>query len=305
MRIVLAIGGNALLQSGDDGTVESQSARAIASLTHVLPLLVSREKLLLTHGNGPQVGNALLRAEAGIPQTPHRPLDYLVSDTQGGIGYLLERTLRNLIKKNGGKREVLTMLAQVRVKSTDPSFDTPSKPVGPWFDSFEKENLESKGWVLTETEKGVRRLVPSPKPKEVIEVEIIRSLFENRMLCITAGGGGTPVIHDSDEWKGVEGVIDKDLVSSLLASELNASHLIIATDVDNVWVGQNREPIRSITVSKLHKHHEEGEFPVGSMGPKVLAALNFVKSKNQTAIITSLSKVMQALDGKAGTIITR
>lgn len=237
MRIVLAIGGNALLQSGDDGTVESQSIRAFESLSNILPILLSREKLLLTHGNGPQVGNALLRAEAGIPQTPHRPLDYLVSDTQGGIGYLLERTLRNIVNENSGERKIMTMLAQVRVDSKDPSIKNPSKPVGPWFNVDEKENLTSKGWALTQGEKGVRRMVPSPKPKEVIELEIIRSLFENRILCITAGGGGTPVIHNSEGWQGVEGVIDKDLVSSILAKELNATHLIIATDVENVWIG--------------------------------------------------------------------
>ena len=304
MRIVLAIGGNALLQSGDDGTIELQSIRARDSLSNILPLLLSREKLLLTHGNGPQVGNALLRAEAGIPETPHRPLDYLVSDTQGGIGYLLERTLRNLIKKNGGEREVMTMLSQVRVNSNDPSFENPSKPVGPWFDFSDKEKLESKGWVLTRTEKGLRRLVPSPKPKEVIELEIVRSLFENRMLCITAGGGGTPVVQDSKEWKGVEGVIDKDLVSSILANELNATHLVIATDVDNVWVGSDREPLGNVNTDRLRKYYENGEFPRGSMGPKVKAALNFVKSDRQIAIITSLSKVMQALEGNAGTIVT-
>ena len=304
MRVVLAIGGNALLQSGDDGTVESQSVRALESLSHILPLLISREKLLLTHGNGPQVGNALLRAEAGIPQTPPRPLDYLVSDTQGGIGYLLERTLRNLIRKNESEREVMTMLAQVKVESDDPSFDSPSKPVGPWFSMDEKENLEEKGWALTQTEKGVRRLVPSPKPTEVIELETIRSLFENRMLCVTAGGGGTPVIQNDEGWQGVEGVIDKDLVSGILANKLNATHLVIATDVENVWVGPERKSLGHIDTATLRQYHDNGEFPSGSMGPKVSAALGFVKSESQTAIITSLSKVMEALDGNAGTIVT-
>ena len=304
MRVVLAIGGNALLQSGDDGTVESQSVRALESLSHILPLLISREKLLLTHGNGPQVGNALLRAEAGIPQTPPRPLDYLVSDTQGGIGYLLERTLRNLIRKSEGEREVMTMLAQVRVESDDPSFDNPSKPVGPWFSLDEKQELEDKGWILTQTEKGVRRLVPSPKPTEVIELETIRSLFENRMLCVTAGGGGTPVIQNSEGWQGVEGVIDKDLVSGILATRLNATHLVIATDVENVWVGPKRKPLGHIDTTTLRQYHDNSEFPSGSMGPKVSAALGFVRSKNQTAIITSLSKVMEAFEGNAGTIVT-
>ena len=304
MRVVLAIGGNALLQSGDDGTVESQSARALESLSHILPLLISREKLLLTHGNGPQVGNALLRAEAGIPQTPPRPLDYLVSDTQGGIGYLLERTLRNLIRKNESEREVMTMLAQVKVESDDPSFDNPSKPVGPWFNLDVKQELEDKDWIVTQTEKGVRRLVPSPKPIEVIELETIRSLFENRMLCVTAGGGGTPVIQNSEGWQGVEGVIDKDLVSGILATRLNATHLVIATDVENVWVGPERKPLGHIDTTTLRQYHDDSEFPSGSMGPKVSAALGFVRSENQTAIITSLSKVMDAFEGNTGTIVT-
>jgi len=159
MRVVLAIGGNALLQSGDDGTVESQSVRALESLSYILPLLISREKLLLTHGNGPQVGNALLRAEAGIPQTPPRPLDYLVSDTQGGIGYLLERTLRNLIRKNESEREVMTMLAQVKVESDDPSFDNPSKPVGPWFSLDVKQELEDKGCLQMRLRLTLRRFL--------------------------------------------------------------------------------------------------------------------------------------------------
>jgi len=196
------------------------------------------------------------------------------------------------------------MLAQVRVESDDPSFDNPSKPVGPWFSLDEKQELEDKGWILTQTEKGVRRLVPSPKPTEVIELETIRSLFENRMLCVTAGGGGTPVIQNSEGWQGVEGVIDKDLVSGILATRLNATHLVIATDVENVWLGPERKPLGHIDTTTLRQYHDNGEFPSGSMGPKVSAALGFVRSENQTAIITSLSKVMEAFEGNAGTIVT-
>ena len=196
------------------------------------------------------------------------------------------------------------MLAQVKVESDDPSFDNPSKPVGPWFSLDEKQNLEEKGWVLIQTEKGVRRLVPSPKPTEVIELETIRSLFENRMLCVTAGGGGTPVIQTSEGWEGVEGVIDKDLVSGILANKLNATHLVIATDVENVWVGPERKPLGHIDTDTLRQHHDNDEFPSGSMGPKVSAALGFVRSEGQTAIITSLSKVMEAFEGNAGTIVT-
>jgi carbamate kinase len=196
------------------------------------------------------------------------------------------------------------MLEQVKVESDDPSFDNPSKPVGPWFSLDAKQDLEEKGWILTQTEKGVRRLVPSPKPIEVIELETIRSLFENRMLCVTAGGGGTPVIQNSEGWQGVEGVIDKDLVSGILATRLNATHLVIATDVENVWLGPERKPLGHIDTATLRQYHDNGEFPSGSMGPKVSAALGFVRSKNQTAIITSLSKVMEAFEGNAGTIVT-
>ena len=298
MRAVLALGGNALQQSGDDGSVEGELRRAQASLAPLAGLLAGRDKLLLTHGNGPQVGHALLRAEAGRPETPERPLDHLVSDTQGGLGYLLERTVREIITDVDGKRDVMTMLAQVEVA---PELGEPRKPVGPWYSPERRAELEKRGWVLAVSEKGVRRLVVSPEPQRVLELDIIRSLFENRVLCITAGGGGTPVVRDGDGWRGVEGVIDKDLVAGLLAQQLNATHLIIATDVEHVWVGPERQPLGEVTVADLRSHYKAGEFPDGSMGPKVHAALDFVENGGQEAIITSTVKVIAALAGEAGT----
>ena len=298
MRAVLALGGNALQQSGDDGSVEGELRRAQASLAPLAGLLAGRDKLLLTHGNGPQVGHALLRAEAGRPETPERPLDHLVSDTQGGLGYLLERTVREIITDVDGKRDVMTMLAQVEVA---PELGEPRKPVGPWYSPERRAELEKRGWVLAVSEKGVRRLVVSPEPQRVLELDIIRSLFENRVLCITAGGGGTPVVRDGDGWRGVEGVIDKDLVAGLLAQQLNATHLIIATDVEHVWVGPERQPLGEVTVADLQSHYEAGEFPDGSMGPKVHAALDFVGNGGQAAIITSTVQITAALTGKAGT----
>ena len=298
MRTVLALGGNALQQSGDDGSVEGELKRARASLVPLVELLAGRDKLLLTHGNGPQVGHALLRVEAGLPETPERPLDHLVSDTQGGLGYLLERTVRKIIADAGGRRDVMTMLAQVEV---NPQLGEPRKPVGPWYPVERHAELEARGWALTTGEKGVRRLVVSPVPRRVLELDIIRSLFENRVLCITAGGGGTPVVHDGDGWHGVEGVIDKDSVAGLLAQQLNATHLIIATDVEHVWVGPERQPLGEVTVADLRSHYKAGEFPDGSMGPKVHAALDFVENGGQEAIITSTVKVIAALAGEAGT----
>ena len=298
MRAVLALGGNALQQSGDDGSVEGELRRARASLVPLAGLLAGRDKLLLTHGNGPQVGHALLRAEAGRPETPERPLDHLVSDTQGGLGYLLELTVREIIADVDGKRDVMTMLAQVEVA---PELGEPRKPVGPWYLPERRTELEKRGWVLAVSEKGVRRLVVSPEPQRVLELDIIRSLFENRVLCITAGGGGTPVVRDGDGWHGVEGVIDKDSVAGLLAQQLNATHLIIATDVEHVWVGPERQPLGEVTVADLRSHYEAGEFPDGSMGPKVHAALDFVGNGGQEAIITSTVKVTAALAGEAGT----
>ena len=298
MRAVLALGGNALQQSSDDGGVEGELRRARASLAPLAGLLAGREKLLLTHGNGPQVGHALLRAEAGLPETPERPLDHLVSDTQGGLGYLLERTVREIITTDGGKRDVMTMLAQVEVA---PELGEPRKPIGPWYPPERRAELEKRNWVLAISEKGVRRLVASPEPQRVLELDIIRSLFENRVLCITAGGGGTPVVRDGDGWRGIEGVIDKDLVAGLLAQQLNATHLIIATDVEHVWVGPEREPLGVVTVAELRSHYEAGEFPDGSMGPKVHAALDFVENGGQEAIISSTAKITAALAGEAGT----
>lgn len=301
MRLVLALGGNALQRAGDDGTVESELTRAQASLAPLAELLAGREKMVLTHGNGPQVGHALLRTEAALDEAPPRPLDHLVSDTQGGLGYLLERTLRNLIQDHGGSREVVAMLAQVEVDPDDPAFATPTKPVGPWYPVERREALEARGWVLVERERGLRRVVPSPHPQAIVELEIIRSLFENRMLTVTAGGGGVPVVHGPEGYRGIEGVIDKDSVASLLARELNASHLIIATDVEHVWVGPDREPLGEITATALRRHLAAGEFPTGSMAPKVAAALEFVEAGGETAIITATEKVMQALAGETGT----
>tara|TARA_B100001750_G_scaffold33062_1_gene22932 strand:+ start:16607 stop:17524 length:918 start_codon:yes stop_codon:yes gene_type:complete len=304
MRIVLALGGNALLRSDDDGTVESELKRARQSLQPIETLLSGREKILITHGNGPQVGNALLRVESSIPKTPPRPLDHLVSDTQGGLGYLLERTIRNLILKNNGAREVLAMLAQVEVDSNKEVFLNPNKPIGPYYSIGNETELKNKGWYLKKTDKGLRRLVPSPKPKKVVELEIIRSLFENRVLVITAGGGGTPVMMTEGGYEGVEGVIDKDSVASLLACELNATHLIIATDVDNVWVGEEKTPLRKVNKNEIKKYYEKGEFPEGSMGPKVEAGIRFLENGGEAAIITSTEKISLALQGEAGTIIT-
>ncbi|OIR14422.1 MAG: hypothetical protein BEU04_03090 [Marine Group III euryarchaeote CG-Bathy1] len=304
MRIVLALGGNALLRPNDDGTVESELKRAKQSLQPIETLLSGREKILITHGNGPQVGNALLRVEASIPKTPPRPLDHLVSDTQGGLGYLLERTVRNLILKNNGSREVLAMLAQVEIDSDKDSFRNAIKPIGPYYSIENKAELERKGWFVKKTDRGLRRLVPSPKPKRVVELEIIRSLFENRVLVITAGGGGTPVVTTERGYEGVEGVIDKDSVASLLACELNATHLIIATDVDNVWVGKEKTPLEKITKDEIKLYYEKGEFPEGSMGPKVEAGIQFLERGGEMAIITSTEKISLALQGEAGTIIT-
>ena len=304
MRIVLALGGNALLRPNDDGTVESELKRAKESLQSIKELLSGREKILITHGNGPQVGNALLRVEHSIPKTPPRPLDHLVSDTQGGLGYLLERTIRNIILENEGSREVLAMLAQVEVNSDEKSFQTAIKPIGPYYPIENKLELEQKGWSIKNTERGLRRLVPSPKPKRVVELEIIRSLFENRVLVVTAGGGGTPVIVTERGYEGVEGVIDKDSVASLIACELNATHLIIATDVENVWVGKEKTPLGKITKDEIKKYYEEGEFPEGSMGPKVEAGIKFLENGGEVAIITSTEKISLALEGKAGTFIT-
>mgnify|MGYP002526459091 CR=1 FL=1 len=177
----------------------------------------------------------------------------------------------------------------------------PRKPVGPWYLDARRAELEARGWALAEGEKGVRRLVVSPTPLRVLELDIIRSLFENRMLCITAGGGGTPVVRNGARWRGVEGVIDKDSVAGMLAQQLNATHLIIATDVEHAWVGPDRRPLGEVGVAELRSHYDAGEFPAGSMGPKVCAALDFVERGGEMAIITATGNVMAALAGEAGT----
>ncbi|MFB6133734.1 MAG: carbamate kinase [Halanaeroarchaeum sp.] len=297
-RMVVAIGGNTLLSS--DGSATGQRRRIEAAASTIAGIASEGRDVVLTHGNGPQVGDLLLQQEAST-QTADQPLDVLVAQTQAQIGYVLQQALGNA----GGERPV-TVLTQVRVERDDPAFDDPSKPVGP---RYTTEEAESKSFdtVSVTTATGAtrhRRVVPSPSPREVIEIDRIRSLLADGETVICGGGGGIPVVRGSGGLEGVEAVVDKDRTSAALGIALGATELLILTDVDAVYRNygtESQEPIERTTSAELNRLLDRGAFEAGTMRPKVQAAVDFVDSGGETAIITSTDAVADALAGDAGT----
>ncbi len=266
--------------------------------------------MVITHGNGPIVGNILIRNEAAREQIPPMPLDVCGADSQGGIGYMIQQTLQNLLRANGMPQQVATVITQVVVDANDPRFRTPTKPIGPFYSEDQARAFErSKGWkTVQDAGRGWRRVVPSPMPMRIVEMPLIRTLFEAGHVVIAAGGGGIPVVEGPDGvLRGVEAVIDKDLASVVLALELGAESLIIVTAVDQVAVDFGKPTERwcdRMSVSEAMRHLNEGQFPAGSMGPKIEAAVWFLKAGGRDVCITSPRRIRDALAGRAGTWIT-
>ena len=309
-RVVVALGGNAITRPGDDGSVGQDYANLRRSLQSVIHLVQRGDQVILTHGNGPQVGNQMIRVELARGQAPDLPLDLVVADLQGGLGYMIERVLRNLFLGRGIEQPVCALLTQVEVDVTDPAFDNPSKFVGAFYRSDEVANLSSeRGWIMKEDQgRGWRRVVPSPDPIGIIERDLIETLIQAGALVIVTGGGGIPVARTpAGMLKGVEGVIDKDLASAVLARELGATDLYILTAVEQVAVdfGTPRErPLSSLTAAEARALLAAGQFPPGSMGPKMQAACRFVEQGGQQALITDIFTLVPALEGRTGTWIT-
>lgn len=300
MRIVIALGGNALLRRGESLSAENQLdniKRAAAQIAKLAP----SNQLVVTHGNGPQVGLLALQANAYKPIAPY-PLDVLGAETEGMIGYLLEQEIANLLPES---RIVATLLTRVEVDSHDPAFNHPTKPIGPVYSQEEAEHVQKeKQWIMVAEEKGYRRVVASPQPQRIIEIAPILWLLERDAIVIAAGGGGIPVVvaKNSHTRSGVEAVIDKDLCSSLLAKEIAADCLLIGTDVDAVyldWRKPTQRPIRKISAAELKSMN----FPAGSMGPKVKAACQFVEATQKPAVIGALDQINDMLRGLAGTLV--
>lgn len=306
---VVALGGNALIKKGQRGTTEEHEANA-AETSHYLYYLIEKGyNLVITHGNGPQVGDILLRSEIAKDVVPPNPLDVCVAESEGSIGYYLQQALLNKLRKENNRRFVVTVITQVLVDRNDPAFLKPTKPVGVFYSKEEAEKLRiEKKWTMVEDSgRGYRRVVPSPKPQKVIQRFMIRDSAKRGHIVIAAGGGGIPVIKDEDGYyKGVEAVIDKDLASSNLACEIDADIFVILTQVEKVALNfntSNAKFLDIITVDEAERYLKEGHFPEGSMGPKITAAIEFVRMCNKEVLITSIEKVKEALENKTGTRI--
>lgn len=299
--VVLAFGGNALLPNALSPDAQVERAEAFARALGAL--LPRRAGMALVHGNGPQVGRILLRIEATRDRIPPETLDILVAETQGSIGYILAKALRNRIPQ----REIAAVLTQVRVDPEDPGFKSPSKPVGPFYEDQDAVRLQrEQGWRMAKAPgKGWRRLVPSPRPQEIVEMNIIREAVGCGHVMIAGGGGGIPVVK-RDRLAGVEAVIDKDLTASLLAVSLDAQKFVILTDVMAVFEGfgtPRQRPISSLSAREAARLMERGDLPAGSMGPKVEAAVSYVRKTGRRALITDLDHLARAQEGRAGTWI--
>ena len=297
---VVALGGNALLRGNETGTIQQQEKNTYDTCLHLTKLIKDGYELVITHGNGPQVGNIMLRNEAGYREykIPQMPLDICVADSQGGIGYMIERQIKNILREYKIRKNVVTVITQVLVDKNDPAFIEPTKPVGRFYLKEEAELLARAGGLIFKEDsrkRGWRRVVPSPDPVDVLNKKVIRDLVRRGNIVIAAGGGGVPVYRDDKKnLVGVEAVIDKDLASSLLATEINADAFFILTDVPNVYLNfhkPNQLKLERITVKEAEDYFERGEFADGSMGPKILAAIKFVKNGGKETIITESTQL--------------
>lgn len=306
--VVIAIGGNAITKNGQKGTVEEQMQNIRDCCDPILDLVQAGYRIVLTHGNGPQVGSILIQNEAAQDVIPASPLDVCGAQTQGSLGYLISQALYNRMKERGIKKEVTTIITQVVVDRNDPNFRHPTKPVGPFYTGEQARLLEKEGYALVEDSgRGYRRVVPTPRPLEIIEHDTIRELLDSGFLVIAVGGGGIPVVRENGRLSGVEAVIDKDLASALMASEIGADVLMILTGVEKVAVDYGKptqRDIDSMTAAEARELMAAGQFPAGSMGPKIEAVCGFVERSGGEAIITSLDKMKDAVEGKTGTRIT-
>lgn len=304
---VVALGGNALLKGSQVGTINEQEDNTYRTCNFLTELL-KQYNLVITHGNGPQVGNILLRNEAGYDsyKIPKMPLDICVADSQGGIGYMIERQILNILNEKKVKRNVVTLVTQVLVDKDDPAFQNPTKPVGKFFLKEEAELLsKANNWVFREDarKRGWRRVVASPQPKRIVNKEIVEALARKGNIVIAAGGGGIPVVGNNGSLHGVDAVIDKDLASALLANQIGAEAFFILTDVAKVSINfqkPNAKELDKLSVRQATKYLKAGEFGSGSMGPKIQAAISFIKNGGKEAVITEST---QLLNPSAGTRI--
>jgi len=298
---VVALGGNAILRSNEQGTIEQQEQNAADTIENLIYLIKEGYELVITHGNGPQVGNILMRNDAGeqLYNIAPMPLDICVADSQGGIGYMIERIMRNVLNKHGIKKNVITVVTMVEINKDDPAFKDPSKRIGKVYNKKEADKLSAeKGWIFkpsTKSKGGYRRVVPSPNPLEIVNKDIIEKLLHDGNIIIAAGGGGIPVYYDKTRnVRTVDAVIDKDMASSLLASNISADELYILTDVSYIYKNYNKktqEKLEFLDYSDTMKYLENGTFAEGTMEPKIRACLSFIKNGGKKSVITEATKL--------------
>jgi carbamate kinase len=306
--IVVTLGGNALLPGNSRGTIEEQIAISRIAMQGVADLVASGTPVVLSHGNGPIVGNIVIRNEAARDLIPPMPLDVCGADSQGGIGYMLQQVLGNALQERGVDKTVVSLVTQCVVDPRDPAFARPTKPIGPFFPRGTAESITRRmGWTMTEDSgRGFRRVVPSPKPVEIVEWEAIERLVHGGVVVIAAGGGGVPVVREGGAMRGVEAVIDKDHAAAVLARQLKAERLAILTAVSEVALDFGKPTQRGLarlTPAEARAHLAAGQFPPGSMGPKMEAAIAFVEGGGAESIITSPESLRAAIEGRAGTRI--
>lgn len=304
--ILIAVGGNSLIRAGEKGTTAEQLANARRTAAAIVGLIRDGYHLVVTHGNGPQVGAQLLRSERAADQVPGQPLDVCGAASQGEIGYLLSQSLQDELAAAGEHVPVVSLVTQSIVSAADPAMKHPTKPIGPFYSRAQAEERKRLlGWEIVEdAARGYRRVVPSPEPVEIVELEVIRSLVGQGVLVIACGGGGIPVVRQNGDLHGIEAVIDKDRASALLASLLGVDVFAISTDTDYVYLDHKKptqRPLTRVTASDLQQHYIAGHFPPGNMGPKVESALHFLQAGGKEVVITSYEHLRDAVAGRAGT----
>lgn len=308
---VVVLGGNAIIRRGQEGNIQQQFANIRNALDGVSELVRQGYQLVITHGNGPQVGNLFLMVESTRDFIPELPLGVCVADTQSQIGYMIQQSLKNQLSRDGHKRSVVTVITQVVVDQRDPYLEAPRKPIGPFYSEEKAQEIEQVyHWkVVGDSERGYRIVVPSPEPVGIVEIPVLKSLLEKETIVIAAGGGGIPVIKDHDgTYRGVDAVVEKDLTAGLLARELQADLLLFLTGVDRVAKNFNtpeEETFEQLRIVEALTHLQRGQFPHSTMGPKIQAAIEFLKAGEGNVLITSVNKMVEALQGNNGTRIVR
>ncbi len=309
MDVLIALGGNAILQKNEKGTYGEQRRNIRETARHIARIIRKGHRVVITHGNGPQVGDILLRNEMAKDKIPPMPLHVCGGESQGMIGFMLVQELSNVLADIGIRKDAVCILTRTLVNPKDPHFKNPSKQIGPFYEKSEATVIARKNnWTMVKEDGKYRRIVPSPIPIDILEFESIRGLRDKGKIVICTGGGGVPVIKKGKRYTGVDAVIDKDIASSMLAKKLKVDMLLILTNVEGVFADygkKNQRILKNISVKECGKYLEGGQFERGTMEPKVRAAMEFVKTTGKTAVITSLENVDLAINGKAGTVISK